>query len=184
MNDIEKLLITVGIPAVISIIGFVVTIKTMKSNFQHEILKQKADVQLEKMAPIPYQLLELLQVMINGERNEIFEYGKSKNIQSELNYLLSTIFAYGSAEAIRIIALMQKENYENIGSKNRDLFRGMSLFVLAVVQIRYDITGKIVSPEYWFQMKITDYSDNTDRIKKANNDLVKELELDPRFLII
>ena len=183
MNETLQICLSVGIPAMVSIIGFIVTVKTMKSNFQNELKKQKADVQLEKMAPIPYELLELLQSIINGTKNKNSKRANSDSYQEKLNYLYSSIFAYGSINAIRIIAYMQKKNYENIDNDQRDYYKGIAIYVLAVVQIRYDITGEVVSPEYWYQLKITDYSANREKIKKANNELVKELKLDLRFMI-
>ena len=48
MNEVISLLLSVGIPAIISIIGFIITIFTMKKGFQNELAKQKANIQLEK----------------------------------------------------------------------------------------------------------------------------------------
>ena len=63
MNETMSLLISVGIPAILSIVGFAVTIFTITKSFQNELAKQKATVQLEKMAEMPYKILALLQEM-------------------------------------------------------------------------------------------------------------------------
>lgn len=42
-------MISIGIPAIISIAGFAITIYTLKKNFQNELVKQKANIQLDKM---------------------------------------------------------------------------------------------------------------------------------------
>lgn len=50
-NSID--IISLCVPAAISIIGFIITIFTMKKNFQNELAKQKANIQLDKMAVMP-----------------------------------------------------------------------------------------------------------------------------------
>lgn len=50
-------------------------------------------------------------------------------------------------------------------------------------QIKFDVTGIYVNPEVWFRMRLTDYEKNRDEIKKANNQLVKELDLSYKLKI-
>lgn len=56
---------TIAVPAVVSVIGFIITVHSLKKNFQNELKKQKTDIQLEKMTSIPYDLLSLLKDMTN-----------------------------------------------------------------------------------------------------------------------
>lgn len=58
MNSVN--IVSLCVPAAISIIGFIITIFTMKKNFQHELAKQKANIQLDKMAVMPYEILVLM----------------------------------------------------------------------------------------------------------------------------
>lgn len=70
MDNTALAVLSVGIPAVISIVGFIITIFTLKKNFQNELVKQKANVQLEKMSVMPYEILALMQEMINAGKEK------------------------------------------------------------------------------------------------------------------
>lgn len=97
---------------------------------------------------------------------------------------MSKIFAYGTKEAITIVSSMQRQNYslqENSDSKIKS--RLIAYYVLLVCQIKYDLTGIEITPEYWYNMKLTDYPNRKSELDKANNNIVKELNL-PNFLII
>ena len=177
MENIIPLLISVGIPAIISIVGFIVTIFTLKKGFQNELAKQKANIQLEKMAEMPYEILVFMQETIDAGKQKVSTSTQQK-LKEKQNLIFSTIYAYGSSTAIHILATMQSENYQNA-----DKYRIMAFYVLLTVQIRADITGEVVSPEEWFKLKITDFQSNREMIKDSNNVLVRELNLDSRYII-
>lgn len=168
--------IKIIIPAIVSILGFIVTIITLSKSFKNEVRKQKSNVNLEKMSKIPYEVLILLDKLISADDPD--------SLLGDMTALLNTIYAYGTKEAIKIISLMQKENYEAGGDKQKlNQYRIIALYILLATQIKYDITGVIVSPKLWFQMKISDYSAADNKIKQANNKLVKELGLNSRMKI-
>lgn len=182
MNDRISVLLSVGIPAVISIIGFLLTIFTLKKEFQNELVKQKANVQLEKMSTMPYEILELMQNMIDSGKNP--SRALQEKLKAKMDRVFSTIYAYGTATSIHILAAMQSENYQNISaSQEVNRYRMMAFYVLLTVQIRTDITGEVVSPEEWFKMKITDFQDNRDLFRATNNELVNELNLNRQYLM-
>lgn len=183
MDDKISLLISVGIPAIISIVGFIVTVFTLKKGFQNELAKQKATVQLDKMAVMPYEILALMQKMIDAGKQKA-PPSLQKELKDKMDWIFSSIYAYGSSKAIHILATMQSENYRNAAvPDNTDKFRTMAFYVLLTVQIRADITGEIVSPEEWFKLKLTDFQANREMIKEANNRLIKELNLDSRYIM-
>ena len=78
---------------------------------------------------------------------------------------------------------MQKENYEKAKTKQFEKYRAISLYTLLATQIKYDVTGIVVSPEFWLQMKLNDYSVSKSEFKKANNLIVKELNLKSEFKV-
>ena len=45
------------------------------------------------------------------------------------------------------------------------------------------VTEISVSPELWFQMRLTDYAANKDKFKEANNRLIDEMGLRAEFKI-
>ena len=183
MSEAISITVSVGIPAIISIIGFIITIFSLKKNFQNELEKQKTNIQLDKMAVMPYEIMALMHDMISaGKKQGSLE--DAKKLEDKMNWIFSTIYAYGSSTAIHILATMQSENFQN--SKvpgNANMFRIMSFYVLLTVQIRADITGEIVSPEEWFKMKLTDFQANRKMIKEANNLLVDELGLCRQYIM-
>lgn len=170
------------VQVIISVVGVLITIYTLKKEFQNELAKQKANVQLDKMSMIPYEIMELLQNILDSKNNTKPNY--QKELIEKMNKVFSTIYAYGTSTSINILATMQQENYQNtLNSNNPKNYRAMAFYVLLTVQIRVDITGEIVSPEEWFKMKITDFQNNRDMIKVANNQIVKELNLNSKFLM-
>lgn len=183
MNGFVSVALSVGIPAIISIIGFIVTIFTLKKNFQNELAKQKANIKLDKMAVMPYEILALMQDMIDAGKKKASPETQQK-LKEKMDWIFSTIYAYGSAKAIHILAVMQSENYQNsVKPEKLDKFRVMAFYVLLTVQIRADITGEMVSPEEWFKMKLTDFQTNRKMIKASNNRLVEELNLCKQYVM-
>lgn len=181
-DDLKGVIITAIVTSIISIIGFIVTNISMRKNFKNELLKQRDSIALEKMATMPYEVLVLMDEMIESNKT------KNRNQQDKsiehFKDIMNTIYSYGSEEAIRIAALMQKENYAANGVPNKlDQFRLISAYVLLTTQIKHDVTEVTVSPKFWFQMKMTDYEKNKDQFKMANNKLVDELDLSNDFKI-
>ena len=108
-----------------------------------------------------------------------------KNYQNSLKSfkkIINTTYSYGSEEAIKILALMQKENYaaakDNV---EQDIYRMIAIYCLAATQIKFDVTGIAVSPNFWFQLRLNDYSEHKEKYRIATNILIKELELNKKF---
>lgn len=182
-DELKGAIITALVTGIISVIGFIVTNASMKKSFKNELKRQRDNIALEKMSTMPYQVLLLMDEMIEAGRvqNEI---QKIKNIEENtkhLKELMNTIYSYGSEQAIKIVSLMQKENYTFNG--NIDKYRMLSEYVLLATQIKYDVTEISVSPELWFQMRLTDYASNKIQFKQANNKLIDELNLRKEFQI-
>lgn len=181
MDDISSLIMSV-VEIIISITGVIITIYTLREDFQNELAKQKANMQLDKMSTMPYEILELLQNIIDSRNDTAATL--QKEIMDKMNRIFSTIYAYGTSASIHILAAMQSENYQNASAPNQaDTYRMMTFYVLLTAQIRADITGEVVSPEEWFKLKITDFQNNRERIKVANNKLVEELNLSSQYII-
>lgn len=176
-NIINTEFVKILVPAIISILGYLVTTLTISKNFKNELRKQKSNLHIEKMSTIPYKVLMLME----GIQDKSL---KEDELLSEFKILMNTIYSYGSKEAINLISLMQKENFDRVKEPDTvNQYRLMSYYVLLATQIKYDVTEILVSPNLWFQMKITDYHDCKEKFKEANNKLVDELELNKSFKI-
>lgn len=174
-DDLKGAIITAIVTGSISIVGFIVTYNSMKKNFKNELAKQRYNLALEKMASMPYEILTLLSEMMDQGKNG---NGVFEERLKQFNKFLNTIYSYGSKDCIKIAALMQKENFAiNRDEKQKDNFRMIAVYVLLASQIKYDVTGILVSPEFWYQMRITDYEVHKNQFKKANNKLVDDLQL-------
>lgn len=171
---------TTIVNVIVSIVGFLITYKSMRKNFENELRKQKSNIALEKMSVIPYEVINLMSEMISsGKNKQPFD-----DVTAHFNNIMNTIYSYGSAEAIKIASLMQSENYLCNQTDNKlNEYRAISFYVILASQIKYDVTGIAVSSGFWFQMRITDYTANKENIKIENNKIVNELNLNENFKI-
>lgn len=104
--------------------------------------------------------------------------------EEEMKRFLTDVYAYGSPEAIRILVKFQENNYAAANENQKaDPWFTMSLLSLLICQLKYDLTGRITSPESWFRLKLADYNPNANLTKETLNKLVKDLDLDARFSI-
>lgn len=185
-DDLKGAIITALVTGIISIVGFIVTNTSMKKSFKNELKQQRDNIALEKMTTMPYEVLVLMDEMIESGKikNDV---QKKKNMEQNLKHfkeIMNTIYSYGLVQAIGIVSLMQKENYAANGNTLcLDQYRMISEYVLLATQIKYDVTEISVSPELWFQMRMTDYATNKDKFKDANNKLIDELNLRTEFKI-
>lgn len=176
LNTFSEPIITTLVTNAITILGFVFTYTSIKKSFKNEISKQRQFISLDKISSLPYDIIELFD-----------EMKKSKNIKEEFRtkhaHIYNSIYCYGSKEAIKIAATMQKESYNSSAGINSEKYRMLCQVVLLVTQLKYDATEEAISPKYWYEMRITDYDKIKDEIENINNKLVEELQLNPEFRI-
>ncbi|GEM_PF-1869284 len=194
--------ISIIIPSLVTIAGLIINYRQTKQNFknqldnqsqnfqnelskqkidfENELSKQKRGVLLEQMATVPYDLIKFYNRMIDSEKNKVSQPVLIK----EMLDLYSRIFAYGTEDAIKIMASMQSENYIIAADIEKDNgLRPLVYFVLLACQIKYDITGIAICPIRWLQIKINDYDKRKPELIEANNQLVKELGLLEAFML-
>lgn len=164
------------IPASVTIIGFMVTYYLTKRNFKEEISKQKISILLGEMSMVPMEILGLM--------DKILDKKDSKIILSDFKSLMARIFAYGTKDAIALVSNMQELNYRIASDpETADKSKIIAYYILLVCQIKYDLTGIKINPEYWYKMRLTDYINMRVNLVNANNEVVKNLKLE-RFLDI
>ncbi len=201
--------LTILIPALVTLIGFVVTYFSLRKSFKDEIRKQKSNIALEKMSTVPFETLDLYEIMmapikIQNQINAINKNGQlsncdlknieqlnRKNVETQqlmldkMTKLLNTIYAYGSENAIKIVSSMQKINYNlNENSTDEERWAIIAHMVLLASQVKKDVTNIIVNPQKWFEMKITDYETNRKVIDPIVNKVIEELGLSKKFKIL
>ncbi|MDR7812054.1 hypothetical protein [Lacrimispora sp.] len=182
-DDLMGAIITAIVTGTISIVGFIATNISMNKNFKNELEKQRNSLALDKMTTIPYDVLVLMDDLMDTDKSKS-KVNKSKNLE-KFKYIMNTVYCYGSKNAIKIVSLMQKENYDvSDNLENINKHRVFATYVLLATQIKYDITGIRICTELWFQMRMRDYSRNKENFKKETNNLVDELGLCEEFKII
>ena len=45
--------------------------------------------------------------------------------------------------------------------------------------MKYDLTGVEINPEFWYRMRLTDYSALKDELDRITNEIVERLNLQP-----
>jgi len=171
-----EILITSGIPAVVSIIGFILTYFLNKRNFQEEVTKQRLNVQLEKTSRLPYHIQELLVQLVEAGNSQKHIVKHTDSMRD----LLATVFAYGSRDAILLATNMQEQIYAM--QRNPDSVSPYSLiayYILLLCQVKYDLTGVEINPEFWYRMRLKDYSALKDELDRITNEIVERLNLQP-----
>lgn len=185
-DELLGVLITAGIPALISIIGFIVTYSSMKKSFKNELSHERDSVALEKMAELPLKVLDLFEQIKESShiQNRRQQQEHMDNTAKLFSIIMNTTYSYGSEKAIKLISMMQSENYYLEANSSRgDTYRIMAFYILLATQIKYDVTEIAISPELWYRMKLKDYESQKEKIIEANNKIVKELDLINEFLI-
>ncbi len=205
---LKSAIISTSVTAIISIVGFIVTYMSMKRNFKNELSKQKSGVALDKMSTVPYETLclydsmmepikikkqiEILQKKKNSTKNALIEIKaleqrieeNESSLPDKMSELLNKIYSYGSESAIRIVSQMQHENYLiHRDIEKTEKYRNMAFYILLATQVKYDVTGVAISPQLWYQMRLTDFNETEEIIKEINNKLVSELNLNTKFKI-
>lgn len=154
---------------VIVVIGFIVNYFLTQKTFSDGIKKDKISIATEHLKDISIEIMDLMDKT-------------AKHTPESYNMILKNIYCYGSKDAINILKSLQQKLYaaEKDG-KTVDTSDSLALYALLITQIKYDITTEIVSPESWFQIKITDYDKIQNATKTRINNLVEELGLNKGF---
>lgn len=169
-------IISACISAVVTIFGFVITYFLNKRNFKEAVNKQKIDIHLGKISDLPYTLLEYFDY-INTKANPA-------DLLPKFKVIMSLIYAYGSKSSIKIAASMQEANYEMARDpESVEKIAAITYYILLACQTKYDLTGIEISPEYWYRMRMNEYSLMKEKIKSVNNDIVNKLQLEGFMLI-
>lgn len=162
-------ILTIIVPAGVTIIGLFVNYVFTNRNIKNEINKKKVDISLEYLSKAPYESLDLLEKLLKQDKKALEVFVEFAN----------TVFSYGSEDAIKILGQLQQNNYalaQGGGDKNKT----MAYFILLTCQIKADLTGIKVNPELWYRLKINDYEtnlENKEKFRKATNEVVEELNL-------
>lgn len=163
-------LMKVFIPALITIIGFVVTYFLTTSSVRKEIENKKTNIHLNELSKVPLEILQLLDFILNNQSD--------KTLISRVQDLMAKIFAYGTKDAISIISAMQEYNYEMADNmSNGSNHKAIAYYIILVCQVKYDLTGIEINPEKWYKMRLTDYKKMKNKLTESTNDIVEELEL-------
>ena len=175
MDPNVAVILSACITALVTIVGFVVTYFLNRRNFREEVKKQKVNINLEKMAELPYKIQTLFDIMLDKAKNQNPRNSDAIIIFQEL---MKLVFAYGSKEAISLVSNMQEQNYtlsRNSGAVDKNEL--IAYYILLLCQVKYDLTGIEINPQYWYKMRLTNYTEMKVNLNGANNRIVEKLGL-------
>lgn len=161
--------------AIITIIGFIITYFMMKKSFKEEIKKDKIALAAQAIQSVPYDICQLMDSMIKDKSKSQDELVK------EYGVILTKVLAYGSKNAVKIAIKMQQLSYALGNKPNNERFPILAAYALLITQLKFDLTSEIISPESWFQLRMTDYGKIQSAMKAAINTIVKEAGLNYAF---
>lgn len=139
-------LLAIIIPSIISVIGFIVSIKSLSSNFRNELSKMKKEFILEKNIKLLEGILRIFPSKFNATLfpKDIAEFDK-------------LITAYGSSSSCKLYADFKQRTFlKEKEEKDENMLSTFAVLSLLVTQIKYDTTEEIVSPLDFLKMRITD----------------------------
>lgn len=169
-NSLNKFFVEnigVIVSSLITIAGFLVTYFLNRKNFRDEINKFKSNKSVELMQDVPHNLVQLL---------DLLKTNPNEAIQLQNNIML-TICAYGSKDASIIAEQFMQNSYS--GFKNP--IDGIAYIALLISQVKFDITGYVVSPTSWLKIKIKDFSNRAEKIIDSINQIIDDNKLNKSF---
>lgn len=172
-------LITVLIPAAVTIVGFIINYFVLNKSIKEQISKKKMDISLESLSHAPVMCLQLFDEMTKKDnQNKSLEMFKD---------LANKVFAYGSKDSIKLLAELQQNNYKiSKNPSSSQPYKTMAYYILLTCQIKSDLTGIEVNPEFWYKLKLNDYESDLNikqELIRSTNEIVTDLDLN-RFLLI
>ncbi len=160
------------ITILITILGFIITYFLNQSSFRDEVKKDKLSRTAEEIKSLPFDICQMMDAMIGG-----------KFSVEQYSAILSKVLAYGSKDAVSLAVKMQQLSYKMKEAPMEERFIIMATYALLITQLKYDLTSEIISPESWFQLRLTDYNALQSQMKGYINDLVDELNLNRAFKV-
>lgn len=172
----------------VTIIGLIITSKNLKKTFENEIIKVKREKTLDKLIEVLYSLIEFFDAMVNDNSNSLDKNkrNKKKNIENkslveDMNVIFGKIYAYGSQDAIKLVTYFKTSS--DIPAKAGNNLRPLGAYSLLITQIKYDVTGDIISADFFYKMKINDYKKIGSELGQTINEIIIELDLNREFMI-
>ncbi len=178
-------MLTIIIPSLVTILGFVISFIINKKEHLQSIQKFKLEKQISDLYGVQKDVLDYIDKLCILNTYPDTEQKEFNELQEKID---SIVIYTGSEDAVKLIAYIHSLIYtakdDNIELPLRDL---IAAYVLLAMQIKYDTTGIKTSPKAWYigkyttqkMLKYNFYSDSINAI----NDIVKKLKL-KKFLII
>jgi len=173
-NDVGIVIQSI-VAIIVAILGIICTFIQIKKSLTNDIYKQKSELQVNNMSDVCREILYFLDSLSNNKMD-------NDTLSNEIKNIRDSIFCYGSELANKLFSSICEIQYSGKRDKNT-LAYTMALYLLLVSQIRYDVTGEAISPEYWYRASIKDYYKNQSIYQDANNKIVNQYLLNKKFII-
>lgn len=163
------------ITCLITILGLYLNNRNLKQTFKNDFSKIHRERFLEEMGGLSHEVVDVMQEIMEAGSDD----SKVKKSVENLKNVENKILAHGSAKAIDICCCAQQNVYKG-GSPAKTL----AILSLLICQLRYDLSGEVLSYESWFKMKLNDYDDAKMKKEIAvyAAEVVKKMKLNKGFL--
>ena len=139
-----------------TLIGIYIAFRSLRTTMKYNIEQQKAERLMQKTETLPELILNLLSHMQGGDSAQLTE---------QLTKIYNIVYGYGSVDAIKITVAMQKSFVGSTQPEGEPTelkkMEPLCYMTLLISQIKYDVTGEIIHPISWFDLKINDLEEET-----------------------
>lgn len=174
-----KDILTILLPSLVTVIGFIVTSILNRKNFIQSIQKYKTEQQISDFRGLQRKVITCLDFLLQ----HIAQIEQARTNFIDLSDTIHTeVLCFGSEDAVKIVSYIQKTIYKIIDDEEDNLKDFLIAgYVLLIMQIKYDTTGLKTSPKEWYMGKFTSKKMMAfgfyERSVNAINNIVDDLKL-------
>lgn len=140
--------LSIFIPSLITILGFIITSINNKKEFNQSIQKYKTEHQISDLYGLQKDAIECSYALCRLISSPEGDYTEIKRLQNKINL---TVICFGSDDAVKIMLYIKRMVFSGVDDgasvSNRVL---IAAYVLLAMQLKYDTTGIKTSPEVWY----------------------------------
>ncbi len=145
--------LTIIIPSVVSVLGFIVSIGLNKKESLQSLQKFKTEKQLTDLYGLQKDVLDFVDMLCKKMAYPEMQIDGFANLKEKIN---SMVIGAGTADAVKLIVYIHNMIYaktdDNIEVSTCEL---IASYILLAMQLKYDTTGIKTSPQVWYVGKFT-----------------------------
>lgn len=175
--------LTIFIPSIISILGFIITFVINQKGYEQSIQKFKTEQQISDLCGLQNDVIDYVHALCKVIESPQNDNKRFHQLREKINL---KVICFGSDDAVKLVLYIRNLVFsgvdDGIAVSNGQL---IAAYIILAMQIKYDTTGIKTSPKSWYigiytSQKMLATGFYMDSVKSINN-IVDELKL-PDFL--